>query len=148
MLKVHVVFLISAISLSASAQEFFEGTDLDYWNQGPRPMSMPLYKKSESKPRLSLLPNGSVIRQRDAGEFNWKDYEDPASDVFWDDGGEYVPPRPMRVAAANPTSENIARYLAWQKKKLAVITSFEQEIAKQRLSEPSQTNIATTPNNL
>jgi thiol-disulfide isomerase/thioredoxin len=123
-------------SSSVEAQEFFNGTDIDYWKEGLKPMAKPLYTSEKDLeaslsptpnpspvPTLlpTLLPSGSLIRQRDSLPFSWKDYESPSSDVFWDDGGDYVPPRPFRVVAAEPSPTNVRHYLRWIETKDGVV---------------------------
>ena len=114
------------------AEGFFVGQELDYWDevQGRRTADA---AKASDRP----------LRPLDAGEFRWEDYDDPTTDVFWDDGGNYVPPRPLRIAAADPTPENVARYMRWQKRKLDVIATFQQEVARQT-GMPTGRGLATT----
>jgi thiol-disulfide isomerase/thioredoxin len=113
---------------AANAQTFFGGTDIDYWKEGPRPMARPLLpqpaqKKPEEKPGAGAREQEkvaiatSLIRASDSKPFSWSDYSDPKSITFWDDGGEWVPPRPFREVAANPTADNVQNYIAWLSKK-------------------------------
>jgi len=142
MQRLHVV-LISYIGFAthaANAQQFFGGTDLDYWRDGPKPLSQPLYhagnvtQEMTPTPTPIPQPSDSVIRQKDNLPFSWKDYESPNSDVFWDDGGSYIPPRPFRIVAADPSAENVTRYLQWNEKKDQVLKRMMSAIAAQKPS--------------
>lgn len=125
-------FSVTAIAPSAArAQGFFTQPEIDYWN--------------EAKAKRAAEAPERPSRPLDAGEFRWEDYDDPTTDVFWDDGGNYVPPRPLRVAAADPTPANVAKYLHWQRRKLEVITSLNQEVAKQIGEEPSTPQPSVLP---
>ena len=113
---------------------FFNGRDLDFWSQGKR---VPPYLPSDRSPEavgrpVDALPppSGSIIRRRDALPFEWSRYQDPKNPEFWDDGGDYVAPRPLREAIANPTSQNLEAYLAWQAKRLDVVAAFDAKLAQ------------------
>ena len=146
------------VSMQARAQTslendapYFGGRDLDYWNEGKRVQkSFPSTKsnaQSNGQKNANLPPpTGSIIRQRDALPFDWKNYENPSSPEFWDDGGEYVAPRPLREAVANPTKENVDKYLDWQAKRLEVLATFNQKVANQALS--GLLNQAPVPNSV
>ncbi len=129
--------VICLLSSTAVAQEFFGGTDLDYWNDGLKPMAKPRIVEPTETPKATNLaaqtpvPGGSVIRQMDSKPFDWKNYEDPKSDVFWDEGGDYIPPRPFRVVAAEPTSENVAKLLQWMQKKMSLTKNLETTLKRQ-----------------
>jgi hypothetical protein len=84
MRTVHVVLISMFFSSSVEAQEFFNGTDIDYWKEGLKPMAKPLYTSEKDLeaslsptpnpspvPTLlpTLLPSGSLIRQRDSLPF-------------------------------------------------------------------------------
>lgn len=135
MLKTLAVLtsLVTMVSVhtSAVAQEFFGGSDLDYWNEGVKPMAKPRLLDPTPTPKTpnamaqTPIPGGSVIRQMDSKPFDWKNYEDPKSDAFWDEGGDYIPPRPFRVVAAEPTPENVARLLQWMQKKMTLTKNLE-----------------------
>jgi thiol-disulfide isomerase/thioredoxin len=107
------------------AEDYFKHQELDYWNEAKAKRAADA-ARDEEKP----------LRPLDAGEFRWEDYEDPSKDVFWDDGGNYIPPRPLRVAASDPTPANVARYLRWQKRKLEVIGTLNREMSRQLGEEP------------
>lgn len=131
-----LVFLSPAASAEESiAVRFFDGQDLDYWGEGKRvkpfmPQARPLTEKQSS-----LLPSGSLIRQRDALPFDWKKYEDPKNPEFWDDGGDYVAPRPLREAVANPTQENLEKYAEWQARRVAVVAEFNRKLLVQNAAQ-------------
>jgi thiol-disulfide isomerase/thioredoxin len=124
----------------AMAEGFFSGSDLDFWREGKKvqPFVPPIVQKAPPRAPTGTAsgveelppPSGSIIRQRDALPFDWSRYEDPSSPEFWDDGGDYVAPRPLREAVANPTPENLQRYTAWQAKRLAVIAVFGERLAQ------------------
>lgn len=137
-LVVLTSFLIQLCSYHiAFAQEFFGGSDIDYWNEGVKPMTKTRLLVPTSTPKLSvpidqsLAPTGSVIRQMDSKPFDWKNYEDPKSDAFWDEGGDYIPPRPFRVVAADPTPENVAKLVHWMQKKMSLTLGIETAIKNQ-----------------
>lgn len=116
---------------------FFEGRDLDFWREGKKvppylPSGQPL-KGATALAEGLLPPSGSVIRQRDALPFDWTKYQDPKHPEFWDDGGDYVAPRPLRESVANPTPENLDAYLAWQAKRLEVVATFDAKLAQHAL---------------
>jgi hypothetical protein len=117
----------------ARGQAYFHQQDLDYWNEVERG------SRSEAE-QASDRP----LRPLDAGEFRWDDYEDPKKDVFWDDGGDYIPPRPLRVAAADPTPANVARYLRWQRRKVEVIERLNREVSRQS-GRPERAPAMTAP---
>jgi hypothetical protein len=128
--------LISAALLlprSVRAQEFYDHADLDFW--------------SEAGPPKAAAPNVHSVpaRKLDQREFRWEDYTDPTNDAFWDDGGDYVPPRPLRVAAANPTPENVAKYLTWQRRKLDTIAALQKQVEQQVAAEESVSPRAPEP---
>jgi hypothetical protein len=121
----HAASLLSLLVVATPAvgQEWFKNPEIDYWNEGRKPKPA---KADPEKPKSSEAP-------QPAGEppFQWEDYEDPSTDAFWDDGGNYRPPRPLRVAAANPTPENVGRYLRWQKRKIQAISTLQAEVTRQ-----------------
>lgn len=119
----------SAASQSASASSFayFGERDLDYWNEGKT--IKPFFPSAAASDELFDDATPNSIRAGDGMPFSWKNYADPASVLFWDDGGEWVPPRPFREAAAKPTAENLERYLDWQARKMAVVGRFQEALA-------------------
>jgi|GEM_PF-1682602 len=142
--RVHPTVTLSILSAQilagawpapALADGFFAGRDLDYWNEGkrvrPAVSSTRLPSPSPAQAAENSLPppSGSIIRQRDALPFDWVRYSDPKFPEFWDDGGDYVAPRPMREAVTHPTKENLDRYVTWQAKRLEVIAEFSEKLA-------------------
>jgi len=139
-----------AFALSASAKplqdkdffQYFEGRDIDYWQEGkrvqdrlsPRAWREPVERKAGEKPgsgeKSETFSGSTLVRQGDAREFRWERYRDPRSAEFWDDGGDWIPPRPFREAAANPTPENVTQYLAWQGQKTQVVSGFQNALSK------------------
>lgn len=115
-----VIAMLFSVSAFAKTDDWFDGADLDFWNEGKRVHDVIAELGQRSIDTAQLPVTDSVIRSSDFRTFNWKNYEDPNSPEFWDDGGNYVPPRPFRVLAANPTGENLANYQAWVHRKLAV----------------------------
>jgi thiol-disulfide isomerase/thioredoxin len=126
---------ISPEQMSFASISFFDGQDIDYWSEGKR--VQPFVPRTVDPAKKSALPplSGSVIRQRDALPFDWKKYEDPENPEFWDDGGDYVPPRPLREAVAHPTQENLEKYAQWQAKRIAVIADFNRQLVSQSLAQ-------------
>lgn len=115
---------------------FFQGDDLDYWREGKKIkyFTNPSVNKETVQP-AGAVPSKSIIRQSDTLPFDWKNYDDPKSAEFWDDGGDYVAPRPLREAVANPTEENLAKYLTWQAKRLEVLAVFNAKLANTEASK-------------
>jgi thiol-disulfide isomerase/thioredoxin len=117
---------------------FFDGKDIDYWREGKLSGSdaqnpgKELGKDAKVSPPH---PPSSSIRESDKSPFDWKKYEDPSSVEFWDDGGDYVAPRPLREAVANPTRENLEKYLEWQAQRLVVLGRFNEKLAELQLSK-------------
>lgn len=127
----------SPVALAEGTRDvrFFDGQDIDYWNEGKQvkpfvPQARPLVEKPHP-----LLPSGSLIRQRDALPFDWTKYEDPKNPEFWDDGGDYVAPRPLREAVANPTQENLEKYADWQARRVAVLAEFNRKLILQNSTQ-------------
>lgn len=101
----------------ALAGSWFDGTRLDYWGEGPGPEQA---ETAAGEGTQEASPVSSSIRAADSLPFDWSNYEDPANVLFWDEGGDYVPPRPLREVMAHPTEENIVRYQAWVLRKMEV----------------------------
>lgn len=125
----------AALAEESIAVRFFDGQDIDYWSEGKQvkpfiPQARPVTEKQSS-----LLPSGSLIRQRDALPFDWKKYEDPKNPEFWDDGGDYVAPRPLREAVANPSQENLEKYAEWQARRVAVLAEFNRKLLLQNAAQ-------------
>ena len=124
----------------AQSHSYFGEKDIDYWREGktvkpfvPNFQQGQLPKVETAKPMLT----GSIIRQSDTLPFDWKNYDDPKSAEFWDDGGDYVAPRPLREAVANPTPENLEKYANWQAKRLVVIAEFNQKLVAHSMAKAS-----------
>lgn len=142
------LFLFSSIALAQDLSgrdtiTFFGGSDLDYWREGARPMQQPLVVRPGSTATPGAQPNTTnkgSIRARDAEPFDWRAYENPNNEVFWDDGGDWIPARPFREAAANPTADNVAKYLSWMQRKMDVSAKFERELKKQTTAPVQKKN--------
>lgn len=133
----------------AQGHSYFGDSDLDYWREGKKikPFVQPLQPLQAPKVEIpKLAPSGSIIRQSDAFPFDWKNYEDPKSPEFWDDGGDYVAPRPLREVVVNPTSENLERYAAWQAKRLVVIAEFNQKLLAHELAKGKASSSSPSKN--
>jgi len=102
---------------TGSTFNYFEGRDIDYWNTG-------------KKARASVPMRKPNVESASAEAFDWSRYDDPRHVEFWEDAGNYLPPRPFREAAANPTPENIARYVEWQARKIDLVTKFHAALAR------------------
>lgn len=142
MRKMHVL-LISILGIqspvvsakSDSSFQFFDGKDIDYWNEGKRVHTslvdtFDVEKENQSTEKKNDFSGANTIRSSDASPFDWKKYNNPRSPEFWDDGGDWIPPRPFREAAANPTTENINEYLQWQVRKTAIVERFQSALSK------------------
>ncbi|HYX31590.1 MAG TPA: hypothetical protein VE954_00660 [Oligoflexus sp.] len=139
----------------ANAQSFFGGTDLDYWKEGPRPMARPLKPELQKPKETGRTPDSkeaekvtiatSAIRANDTRPFNWSDYSDPKSIFFWDDGGDWAPPRPFREVASNPTPENVNQYITWLNKK-GEVAARVQSALDERVSEGRPKPSSQSPN--
>lgn len=138
------VLLISALNLNFSicfaddlddlyakenkSFQYFRGRDIDYWNEGKRVRQN--HFRTDSRLSKSASFSGSnTIRSSDAMPFSWTNYQDPKRAEFWDDGGDWIPPRPFREAVANPTKENIDGYLNWMSHKTEVIERFQKALS-------------------
>ena len=137
------LFFTTALAQDLSGRDtitFFGGSDLDYWRDGARPMQQPLVVRlgpTATPGAQTSATNKGSIRARDAEPFDWHAYENPNDEVFWDDGGDWIPARPFREAAANPTADNVAKYLSWMQRKMDVSAKFERELKKQTIA-PAQ----------
>jgi thiol-disulfide isomerase/thioredoxin len=133
-----LVALALGVAADASAQEYFAHEELDYWREYKVQARAP----DENGPPTPVAERPAV-RRIDQQPFDWRDYENPDTEQFWDDGGDFVPARPLRVAAANPTPENVGRYLEWQKRKLEVIGALQAAVAK--VAEPGAQPVTPGP---
>lgn len=142
---VTLIFTPSAVAAqdaTASAFAFFGGRDLDYWNEGKT--VKPFFQSKDSADEVPHNETPNSIRAGDGKPFSWKNYADPTDLLFWDDGGDWVPPRPFRESAANPTAENLERYLDWQARKMAVVGHFQEALAAAALSEGGKSRVQAT----
>jgi hypothetical protein len=123
--------VLSSSALSAPFN-FFAGRDIDYWQEGR------LIKEAPTQePASERLSGPNILRSQDGKPFHWSNYQDPLKPEFWDDGGDWIPPRPFREAAASPTPENIQAYLKWQKQKAAVVAKFQAALEGTPSKEPA-----------
>jgi hypothetical protein len=148
MRRTHVLSISAALVVAASARaqagdegffRFFGNRDIDYWQSGNTVhdalggggvVSAPTPAAS---PQPTPFSGSTVVREADAKPFSWDRYRDPRTPEFWDDGGDWIPPRPFREAAANPTNENVGEYLAWQSRKTAVVAKFQGALTEKAL---------------
>lgn len=111
-------FLLPITSFAASDFWYwFRGNDIDYFNEGKK-VKDPLRREVRPAPAPNVAKGVLGIREYDKQPFDWKDYDDPSSPVFFDEGGDFVPARPYRILAANPTAENIERVKKWEQRKI------------------------------
>lgn len=118
---------------TASLFDFFGGRDIDYWGEGRRVSGPATPAQAGAKPAPAgpaPYSGSSVVRAGDAKPFSWNSYHDPRTPEFWDDGGDWIPPRPFREAAAEPSPKNVSEYLAWQAKKTEVVGRFQQALTQ------------------
>lgn len=128
-MKMRLLFFSLVIPLCASAApiHWFGGRDLDYWNEGRMVRGANTNAFVDESELLSKIPvTDSIVRSADFLPFDWNHYKNPMSPQFWDDGGNYVPPRPLRIVAAFPTNENIANYKEWQRHKNEIISNLSR----------------------
>jgi thiol-disulfide isomerase/thioredoxin len=103
--------------------------DIDYWNDGKTFNDGQIKHATEHTPRTEHThteepSQKNTIRGLDNQPFSWNNYigdESQEKITFWDDGGDYVPPRPFRELAAKPTQENAKNFLIWLNKKNTAI---------------------------
>lgn len=135
LISVLVAHQAFAQSKNSKPFQYFEGKDVDYWNEGKKVKETILdelnYTNNDEKinkvehEKKESFSGSTAIRSSDLTPFSWKKYNDPKSVEFWDDGGNWIPPRPFREAASNPTKENIDAYLNWMVRKTAVVEKFQ-----------------------
>lgn len=116
LLLLSLFFTSSFAFASSDFWYWFHGNDIDYFSEG-RKVKDPL-KPTPPQQMTNAIAGRMPVREYDKRPFNWADYDDPASPVFFDDGGDYTMPRPLQFLIANPTKENAAKYKAWQNKKI------------------------------
>lgn len=134
------------------ASGYFDDKDLDFWNEGKKVKSFsttPPVQDKQKELRNTAVNSRSIIRQSDTLPFDWKNYEDPKSVEFWDDGGDYIAPRPLREAMVNPSEENLAKYLTWQAKRLEVLAVFnaklvQTDVSKAKKSSPQNVSMQSS----
>jgi len=122
-------FLLSSALLAPAARaQFFQESDLDYWNeQSTRQAAKPAQEASAVPPAAG------------------SDFEDPTTEAFWREG-PYVPPQPVIEAAANPTPANVSKFLRWQRKKMDLLAAFQAEVTRQvSIETPLPAPISRTP---
>ena len=120
-----LLFLSCICPFKSFSMEFFK-TQIDYWGEG-RTNSAPKSSNISEQRQTIVTQNTpseskSIIRQQDGKKFSWENYigdEALKNPEFWDDGGDYVPPRPFRELAANPSAENAKNFLSWMYQKNA-----------------------------
>lgn len=139
-------FTANAVELEKEFFQYFGGRDIDYWQQGNRvkdPYARRKVQADSQAPKSSLneqktgsdaFSGSTLVRQGDAKKFAWSRYSDPRAPEFWDDGGDWIPPRPFREAAADPTAENVQQYLTWQANKTAVVNRFQTALSAHAIS--------------
>ena len=151
MFRMHVLLisLSALVALVAHAEPevggafgFFGGADIDYWREGKRvqdklsptaeisPTKTPIGGIDRSVVEKPSFSGATLVRGADAKAFSWEAYRDPLAPEFWDDGGDWIPPRPFREAAANPSEKNINEYLAWQIRKTNVVSQFQAALMR------------------
>jgi len=146
------LFAFTSFNATAAAgveKEFFQyfgGRDIDYWQQGKRVQDALLPRNfqaernasessvNEQEKSSNAFSGSTLVRQGDARKFAWSKYSDPRAPEFWDDGGDWIPPRPFREAAADPSAENVRQYLAWQANKTAVVNRFQTALSAHAIS--------------
>lgn len=121
----NTLLLTTLIPNNAIGQDLvYFSKDIDYWHDSSYSAWKKGHKEGSQGPVQEGKTTVSKIRSMDSQPFNWNDYvSDRAIDKpsFWDDGGDYVPPRPFRELAANPTKENAKNFLQWLNNKNSAI---------------------------
>lgn len=139
-------FVFENVFADSASFQYFGGKDIDYWNEGKlvrNDFSSGLDTNSQNKDKNSLqshFSGSTTIRGKDSQPFSWSNYQNPQKPEFWDDGGDWIPPRPFREAASNPTKENIDAYLNWMQKKSDVVTRFQSALTAHVLTEAVSTS--------
>lgn len=101
---------------------FFGDKDIDYWQEG--------------KTISSLSPREEIKKQKEKAKSEyWNHVLDPKNLEFWDEGGGYHAPEPIRKAAVSCYSKNkkeckkqVKLYIEWEEKKRKVMAAFMDEI--------------------
>lgn len=131
--------LLVATSFAQSGP-WFDECDLSYFGSGECRREAPEESpEATEETEVPVAPMKKGLRELDAEPFAWQAYEDPRDVRFWDDGGDWVPPRPLREVLAEPTPENVTRYRAWVAKKLELAQAGHQLLwgeAPQREATP------------
>ena len=91
---------------------WFEGV-LDYW--GGKPYGPPATVAAEAPLEAEGAERDRV--EPPSNEVDWDVLLDPTSEAFWREG-DHVPPPAMMALIRDPTPENVARYRAWELKKM------------------------------
>ncbi len=109
--------LVLLVASSALGGRWYEACEVEYWGEPKACEQAP--SEPKERPEVPAVPKAkNGPRAYDSDPFVWSAYEDPTDVRFWDDGGDWVPSRPLREVLADPTEENVARYRAWVRQKL------------------------------
>lgn len=109
---------------------WFKGKDIDYFLEG-KTVKDPLKRTVSPLSQTHNAKNFRLpIREYDKLPFDWTNYDDPASPVFMDEGGDYQMPRPLQIVLADPTPTNIEKYRRWQKRKAEASMMISQLIVE------------------
>ena len=117
MFGLHWARSLAVVGVCLLAEQAGAGEWFDYWGE-----ATPVEEVEPAKPAPQ------AVREYDALPFDWAAYADPSDPRFWDDGGDYQPPRPLLELARNPTPENAARYREWMEAKAALSTELHSLI--------------------
>lgn len=138
MLALSISFFCFAKAEAQKPFQYFDGKDIDYWNEGKIVKeSWTDFSENQNEPAKNQKENekpfsgSNAIRAKDTSQFDWNNYNDPKNPEFWDDGGDWIPPRPFREAVINPTKENIDAYLQWMVRKTALVDRFKISLQNQ-----------------
>ena len=109
--------LAMLLATSAGAGDWFPAP-LDYW--GGDPYGQPLVEEAEPAPvrTTAASPEASPATAGPTA-FDWSDYQDPRTALFWKDG-DHVPPAPLLEVIRDPSPQNVERYRTWTSKQLEV----------------------------
>lgn len=117
-----MLLLLAATDLVWAQSLWVDACEVDYFSEetGCRREAPEPPEAAEEDPASPEATKKKSLREWDAEPFDWAAYQDPRDVRFWDDGGDWVPPRPLREVLADPTPENLERYRAWVDQKLEV----------------------------